>query len=157
MERNQKIAIGSLVAFTALAVFLAFQSDSIAVSMRDGDFWTALLYSYVLNPSNILIILSVVLLNRDKVFQAILASFLIIFAFSAVSFPHLVGSDGLPLEANAYGSTDTIVIRQLNELGVAHPVSWFLYYIIGPILALLLALYLLGYKAFVKKFVGGGG
>lgn len=154
MDRTQRTAIIILAAFTALAIFVAIKAQDISASMQTAKLFPNLFFVYLLNPANILLAYGIVFVHRERALKAILAAVLLVFAFTAVSFPHMVDKTGLPTTVAAYGSADTLVIKNL-AVTTGHTFAWYLYYLILPILCVIGALALLGYKAFVRKINGG--
>ena len=137
--------------FFLVAVFIAFYYDKISDFMVHTNFLIALFTYYLLNPIYPLLIVGIVYQNKDIVWKALFASFLIVYATDVVGLPHCVGQTAMPTESINYACSDTILMQQFLNMHLSYYIAWLLNYIIMPTLAIYLALRLLGYNAFVKK------
>ncbi len=142
----------AFLAFLAIYVgWIFFFSEGIAQSVMqapnvlNGVFWYV-----VTQPTYLFIVLGIIIYGQKRIGlpKAVLAGLLISSALDMVDTPHCVPSTGLPTEAVNYLCADTVVIQFFGGLmpfGIAHV----LYYLVLPILFLVIAFDLLG-----VKFVG---
>lgn len=154
MTDNQKrIVILFLVYIIGITIYSYFAYDSLVRVISTDGLWGSFWYFFI-NPVYIMLFISIILFNkRVGFFRNIMGSALLIFASDIISFPRL-SSLGFTQDINLSASLDGLIISKMLSYGFSYSTTYILYYLIIPILSILLALYILGYQNFYKQIIG---
>ena len=152
MEKR-KFAIGFTIAFGILTFYLWQNNDRIARTIA-GDGINGIFWYFLSNTTYILLLISIYLWNAEAGYlKNILGGLLIILATDIVSYPRLP-STGIPLDISILASSDYLFMQKLLNYGLSYSFSYTLYYLVMPILLLVLALWIMGISDFAKRLVG---
>jgi len=148
MVSKRNTAIGVVAAFSALAFYLAFNSDAVAATIAANGFRGILLY-LAADFKNWFIIGTVFLFSSQVgTLKRLGASVLIVLATDIVSFPHLVASK-FPLATDPISaSLDFIVITRMP---FSYSTNFTIFYWVIPTLLFFAAFRMLGHQTFLKK------
>lgn len=156
----RKYALAFIVIFSIYTIYLAYWGDSIAMEIQgqiiQGHYLTAYGWYFFGQPSVWLIMIGLFLLDHRTVFQNISAGVLINLSFDQISFPHCLSQIAQPtINTVQYLCSDTIsIISMITHFHVSYVVAWTLYYVILPILFLIIAARILGLIKFGKNIHG---
>lgn len=143
-----------LVYFVVLALYSAFNIESMAATIAGGGFVGIALY-FVSNPAYVILFFSLIFFNRSvSWWKNVIAAAAIIFASNNVSFPRLLKS-GLPAEVGYRASLDSIVAQSLMAVGWSYDAFWVFYYIVLPLGLIVGAAWLVGWVRFGRMNGGG--
>lgn len=135
-----------------LAIYTYFNSEFV-VNTIVNDGMLGIIYYFVTNPAYVLILVTIFMLNRDTSFiRTTIASFLIIFSADILSYPRMGAV--MSSDINLLASIDGIMFNHLLASGMSYNVIYTIYYLILPILLLVLALWFLGVNDFYKRLIG---
>ena len=141
----------------ALAYYMYFHNDKIAAMIIGGGIQGTLIYLFS-NPSNVLIVVGIVMFNKGvdtNVAKNVLGGIMIVLAADILGWSRFSPS-GLPTDVGLLASPDGIVITKLVEF-MSYQNAYFIYYLIIPVLLVLGALALLGINNFFKTITNRGG
>jgi len=152
---KKTFAYGFLIAFGVLTWYLYSNNDLIATAIAhdgiNGMFWY-----FISNMSYVLLIFAIVILNRDSgvsTIRSLLGAILIIYAFDIVSYPRF-SPVAMTTDLTMLASSDALAINKIKALGFSYPTTYTFYYLVLPLLLLVLSIQLLGIDNFYRKITG---
>jgi hypothetical protein len=161
MERKtyEKIGLWFIIGIVIYGTFLSLTNDWLSgitqnmISM--GQFVLPLLFYYLSQPLYILTMIMITFIYRHIAVRAFFASIFIIEATDIWSAPHCLPKI-FPIDGNIgltnYLCSDTIFVNLFNHtFHLSYTFAWYLYYLIVPILLILISLLLLGLFKFGKQ------
>lgn len=145
-----------IAVFAVYCFYIYFNYNFLAgLVARDGI--TGYLIYFLTNPQYVAIMLFFAFRRTDNKFNSILAGILIVIAFDAVSTPHCVPIlQNATIQAENAICSDTLTIHNFISLGIPYKTAHFFYYVLMPILLLLVALKLVGHDGFRRQTEGIG-
>ena len=142
-----------LACFVALTIYLYLNSDSVALTISTTGM-KGIIYSFLTNANYILILISIILLNREVSFiRNLIGGVLSVISFDIVSMPRMLQS-APSVDLGLLASMDGIIITKLLSLGMDYSTIYTLYYLILPIALVLISLNILGINNFYKRLSG---
>lgn len=152
---NQQKGYAAIVIFVAYAVYMAFNADSLAVTMSTAPIHIALFWYVLGSPQYLLLIYLIVskadgdILRRAKAF---IASLLIVFALDIVGFVRISRASGVLNDVAAEMNSDTHIVSWLmTKTGFGFDVVYWIYYLVIPFILIVGAFWLLGAVEFHKQ------
>lgn len=139
-----------------LTYYLYNNNDQIAQIIANngiqGIFWY-----FISNPSYIMILISIYLLNREAGFvRDLIGGFMLIIALDIISFPRF-SPIGISKDTMLLASADGIIVNKLLSFGLSYSNVYFIYYLILPIALIIGSITILGITDFFKKMFYRGG
>lgn len=147
---KKTFAYGFLIFFIVLTYYLYSNNDAVAsIIALDGVKGVA--YYILSNPAYLLLITSVVLVNREAgTLKNIIGTLMIIYASDIISYPRLSPS-GMSDSVHLLASLDGVMVAKLIEKGMEYSTAYTLYYLILPIALIVGAMGVLGIRNFFKS------
>lgn len=148
---KKNIGIGFLIYFIAITIYSGiYNSDYISKILGGG--LMGLVYYIVANPAYLLVFMTIIISETEKVWKEILSAVLIIWAIDIISFPRMP-IDAFPTDPNFLANSDFIFMTKLTTIfsSVSYATLWKIYYIVLPIALVIGASQLLGFTHFGKK------
>lgn len=158
-SKQQTIGYALLFTFIVYIGFIGIFGSDLINFAKDQHVFVQLFLYYVTQTYFILTLLTAVFIgqSRGRFWHGLSAGLLINFAADFVSFPHCVLKTGFvspDVAPNLLLCSDTIIISLLNSF-LPFGISYYLYYLVAPILFTILAFKLLGLNGFLKHFKKG--
>lgn len=139
-------------------LLLIFYKSLVDAIITSGFAVGALLY-LLTNPAYLLLIYFIVSNAQRKsrsAIKAAISSLLIVFAFDMASSPRVLINELFTTGASTITNMGSIAITAMANTGIPPTIAWYLYYLILPILFMIIALENLGAINFVKNIKKGG-
>ncbi|MEM2121996.1 MAG: hypothetical protein QXU20_05065, partial [Candidatus Woesearchaeota archaeon] len=121
-----------LIILSAYILFLAFNYERTWALIEQGNF-TGYVFYFLSQLQYILIIYFIFKTSTKNVLTKIIASILIILSIEFISYPHCVQKNSL--EGGVVVCSDYFIVRYIDKF-IPHKITWYLYYIILPIIML---------------------
>lgn len=133
-----------LAYFVVITCLIAFQYQTFVGIIADGGLAKGLLFYFLLNVDYLLLLIAIMYFSRGtNFFKRVIATFFIIWAIDIISFPRL-SQAGLPPEMVYRTSSDAIIATAITSNGVPFTTFWWAYYLVLPVILILLAAWMLG-------------
>lgn len=154
MERNT-IVRGFIIFYVGMTYYLWQNNDSVAQIIAN-DSLKGVFFYLISNISYVMIVAAIFLLNSQTGFiRNIIASFTFIFGIDILSYPRLLlSTGGLTTNVDILASSDALVMRHLLQAGIPYQMAFNFYYLILPIILLIVTIKLLGFTNFHKMITG---
>lgn len=144
-----------LACFLALTIYLYLNGDKVALTISKNGFKGAIYY-FLTNANYILILISIILLNREVSFiRNLIGGIFSVVSFDIVSMPRMLQSN-VSQDLGFLASMDGIVITKLLSLGMDYSTIYTLYYLVFPIVLVIASLNILGIDNFYRRIMGKG-
>ena len=142
-----------IIFFAAYTIYISARYKEIIEYMSSANLGTSLLWYFILNMQYLLIIYGFYMLHENK-FKGVIASFFVVIATNIVSAPRLPLTQIALTGSEVVLNIGTFFMKPLIDLGISWIISWWIIYVVIPIIMVYVALMILGYNLFNKK--GGG-
>lgn len=151
MVDKKFLSIASLLSFIALTIYLSFNSDKIG-SIISGNGFVGLGWYILSDFKNwVIIVGAVIMAGTTSLGRRIGAGLAVAFAADIISYPRLL-STAAPVQGEAMrASLDWMVV---NVLPFSYGINWKIYYLVVPVVLMVAAFNLLGYKTFLSHVTG---
>ena len=141
------------VAYIIALSFYTYYNNETIVSTISGNGLQGIVYYFFANPAYVLLMATLLILNKDTNFiRNITATLFILTSADILSYPRLGTS--ISNDINLLASSDGIAMSKMLSLGLEYSTAYTIYYLILPIVLIILSLWLLGINEFYKKLIG---
>lgn len=151
MDRKQ-FALLFTAGFIALTIWIYFNNSYVEQTIvHDG--LNGVLFYILSNPAYILLFFSIIHYNQEMgIIKNIIGGFALVLALDIVSYPRLPQGT-MPLDVSSLASSDALLVGKIMSFGVSYNYSWTFYYLILPIILIIVALQILGIHNFYQQIV----
>lgn len=152
MLNNKNFSLIFVVAFSILTYFLYANNDIIANTIATDGLGGVAWY-YLSNVNYVLLIIAIIFINKGSglpAWRALLGALAIVMATDIVGFPRFSPA-AFPTDLSVLASSDAIIIKKLMSFGFSYTYVYGFYYLVLPIILMLVALQSLGIVQFTKS------
>lgn len=152
MIDNKKLGLGFIIVFILLVLYTGLNNQKFVDTISSGAFGSAILYYVITRIDYLFILISIFLLRISTPSKEFIGGILLIWAIDITSMPRLPMA-GFPTDASFLANSDFIFMsRLIGFTNWDYAFAWKFYYIVLPIILIILAGYILGLVNIGKKF-----
>ena len=140
-----------LVIGIAYIVVVTVYFNAIVDFMTYSNTLTRLIVYYATQPAYLLILYGMMKISSgEKALKNLVAGILLVLVVDIVSLPRIGVSNDI-ISEGVLTNAGFIYIQEMIRLGLSHTVAWYLYYLVTPIILLLIITGLIGSSGLAKK------
>ena len=144
------------ISWISYVVFLLIYYEKMVAFVSTSGFFVGFFIYLLSNPAYLVLIYYIIKTSKHNKLKAVIPSLLIILSLDLVTSPRVLVGELFTTGTATIMNSGTIAIKAMMGLGLPATLSWYLYYLILPIVFFLLAMEMLGAINFIKKFGNGG-
>lgn len=155
MIDKQKLGLIFIISFILLTLWIGINNQKFVTTISSGSFGIAILYYIISRVDYLLIFISLFLLRISTPIKEFFAGILLIWSIDILSFPRLP-MQNLTTDTSLMANSDFLFMSKLLAITKwEYTFAWKFYYIVLPIILVLLVGYTLGLVKLGKRLNGG--